>query len=81
MNAPADNPPPLILVPTAHIWGQNDALYPDFGPVLSRMCDRETRVVVVHGGSHEVPGSKDPNAVTSAVHAIRRTVERALGAM
>ena len=67
-----------IEVPTAHVWGANDELYPDFGPVLSGLCRGEVRNVVVHGGGHEVPGVRDQGAVRSAVRAIRRTVEMAV---
>lgn len=70
----------LIEVPTAHIWGANDQLYPTFGPVLSKLCKIETRAVFIHDGGHELPGSKDRESVSSAVKVIRRTIERALSA-
>ena len=70
----------LIEVPTAHVWGANDGLYPEFGPVLSGLCRGEVRSVVVHGGGHEVPGRRDAEGVGRAVRAIRRAVEMALEA-
>lgn len=66
-----------IGIPTAHIWGSNDALYPTFGPVLSELCTRENQEVYIHDGGHEIPGPKDLEAVKAVVAAIRRTIERA----
>ena len=70
----------IIEVPTAHIWGAHDELYPDFGPVLSRLCRKDIRTDFVHQGGHEVPSSKSPDTVSSVVRVIERTIERALEA-
>ncbi|KAI0552829.1 serine hydrolase FSH [Xylaria curta] len=68
----------IIRIPTAHIWGANDQLYPTFGPVLSRLCCSDLRSDYIHDGGHEIPGPKDPKAVIKAVHVINRAIERAL---
>ena len=70
----------VIEVPTVHVWGRNDVLYPTFGPVLSELCKEDVRTVVVHEGGHEVPGTRVPKAVIDAVKAIRRMVEMAMKA-
>ena len=70
----------VIDIPTAHIWGENDQLYPSFGPVLSQLCKKDLRADFVHQGGHEVPGSKSSDAVANTIRAIKRTIERALTA-
>lgn len=67
----------VIDVPTAHIWGANDHLYPTFGVVLSQLCKEDKRSVFVHEGGHEIPGPKDPDALQKAIRVIKRTIERA----
>ncbi|KAA8564178.1 hypothetical protein EYC84_011125 [Monilinia fructicola] len=67
-----------IHIPTAHIWGANDNLYPSFGPILRDLCDSELREEFVHEGAHEIPGSADKKGVASATRIIKRTIERAL---
>ena len=66
----------LINIPTANIWGANDKLYPDYGPVLKMVCRADVAETFVHQGGHELPGSKDETAVTSSVRIIKRTIER-----
>ena len=68
----------VIDIPTAHIWGKNDQLYPTFGPVLSRLCKQGMRVDFLHEGGHELPRGNVKGEVEGAVLAIRKTVERAL---
>ncbi len=67
----------LLDLPTAHIWGRNDREYPTFGPLLSELCKREVRRVVVWDGGHEIPGLRDKGAVGEAVRAIKETIRRA----
>lgn len=67
----------IIDVPTAHIWGRADEIYPTFGPVLSKLCKIASREIYVHDGGHTIPGAGDMYAVKSCVNAIRRTVELA----
>jgi predicted esterase len=67
----------IIDIPTAHIWGKNDDLYPTFGPVLSKLCAQNEREDFVHDGGHEIPGPKDPKAVARTVQIIKRTLARA----
>lgn len=68
----------VIEIPTAHIWGKNDQLYPNFGPVLSGLCKKSVRAHLLHEGGHEVPGPKYPDALKDAVRCIERTIKRAL---
>ncbi|KAK6598098.1 ef-hand calcium-binding domain-containing protein [Botrytis cinerea] len=68
----------IIDLPTAHIWGCNDQLYPTFGPVLTDLCRRDLREIFIHQGGHEIPGPDNKTAVAEIVKIIRRTVERAL---
>ena len=68
----------VIDIPTAHIWGKNDDLYPTFGPVLSQLCKQGMRVDFLHEGGHELPRGNVKGEVEGAVLAIRKTVERAL---
>ncbi|MCJ1352681.1 MAG: hypothetical protein MMC33_002665 [Icmadophila ericetorum] len=70
----------LIEIPTAHIWGANDQLYPTFGPVLSKLCKKETRAVFIHDGGHELPASEDKQAVGKSLEVIGTTIERAQSA-
>ena len=67
----------VIEIPTAHIWGTNDDVYPTFGPVLSKLCKRDNRAEFIHSGGHDIPGPKNQEEVLKAVHAIKRTIERA----
>jgi len=66
----------LIEIPTVHIWGRNDRIYPNFGPVLSRLCKGAEREELVHDGGHEIPGAKDMDTVEAAAKLINRTLER-----
>ncbi|PVH96912.1 hypothetical protein DM02DRAFT_730921 [Periconia macrospinosa] len=66
----------VIQLPTAHIYGTKDDIAPTGGKDLSHVCDALVRTVVVHQGGHEIPRKE---AVTEAVHAIRRTLLMAGG--
>ncbi|KAI0435007.1 serine hydrolase FSH [Xylaria sp. FL1042] len=63
-----------IRVPTAHIWGSNDATAPSGGQALSEICDAETRLTLIHDGGHEVPRG---DHLTEACHVIRRVLQQA----
>jgi len=67
----------IIVIPTAHIWGSHDTMYPTFGPVLSRVCKSSQREMFIHEGAHEVLGAKDPNSLQKLVTIINRTIARA----
>ena len=68
----------VIKIPTAHIWGANDNLYPSFGPVLKDLSVSDLRQEFVHQGGHEIPGPRDRNGVSNSVRIIKRTIEKAL---
>ena len=68
----------IISIPTTNIWGANDRLWPGRAIALSEMCKSTWRTVYIHDGGHEIPNSKSKTAVTSIVHAIRRTVDNAM---
>lgn len=74
---PAKDGVPLRL-PTSHIWGRNDSLYPGTSETLSALCDPPSRSIFVHDGGHNVPNTKANEDVLGAVRAIRRTIDRAL---
>ncbi|KAI1355426.1 serine hydrolase-domain-containing protein [Xylaria sp. FL0043] len=63
-----------IRVPTAHVWGSNDATAPSGGQDLFEICDAETRLVLIHDGGHEVSRG---HYLTEACHVIRRVLQRA----
>jgi predicted esterase len=67
----------IIQIPTAHIWGATDQLYPTFGPVLSKLCRSDRRFVYIHPGGHEIPGPKDPQQVQETIVVIEKTIEGA----
>lgn len=68
----------IISIPTAHVWGSQDTLWPGRALALSEMCSSNMRTVYIHDGGHEVPGSKSKAAVTGTVHVIRKTIDQAL---
>ncbi|KAI1480127.1 serine hydrolase FSH [Daldinia eschscholtzii] len=43
-----------IRIPTVHVWGENDPLFPT-SVQLTGLCDPYIRKIQVHKGSHEVP--------------------------
>lgn len=67
----------VIDIPTAHIWGANDQLWPNFGIVLSKICRKDHRTVFIHEGGHEIPGPKNQDELLQAIRAIKRTIEYA----
>ena len=70
---------PLIKLPTAHVWGRNDTLWPGASETLCGLCEEDMRAVFVHDEGHDVPGARAKEAVQGAIRVIRRTVDRALG--
>jgi pimeloyl-ACP methyl ester carboxylesterase len=69
--------PPVIRLPTAHIWGRKDSQYAAESEVVLGYCDKLQRVAYVHGGGHEIPGPRAKDDVQGAVRAIRRVVDMA----
>lgn len=46
----------VIKIPTVHIWGETNCLYPFFGPILSNLCKGSwRREIFIHKGGHEIP--------------------------
>ena len=68
----------VIEIPTANIWGSNDALYPGTSEILSELCRSEWNATFRHEEGHGIPGAKARVALIGSVRAIRRTVDRAL---
>ena len=66
-----------IGIPTAHVWGENDASAPGQGKLLSELCEPGKRATAVHMGGHSVPGVKDKRDLDAAVKAIKRAIEKA----
>ena len=70
----------LIPVPTANIWGQDEGEFSGNSKQLAGLCQSQGRVIFIHKGGHEVPGSRSRDAVTASVNAVRRTIQTALHA-
>ena len=66
-----------IGIPTAHVWGENDAAAPGQGKLLSLLCDGASRSTAVHSGGHSVPGPKEKRDLEAAVRAIKKAVVKA----
>lgn len=68
-----------IAIPSAHIYGRNDDLWPGSSETLSSLCLEELRSVYVHQGGHEIPGSSGSSRgdLAGTVHVIRRAVDKA----
>ncbi|KAM0163277.1 hypothetical protein ACHAQE_003391 [Botrytis cinerea] len=64
----------LIHIPTAHIWASNDETSLDGPKVIASLCAPDMRSIFVHDVSHAIPGDRDIQAVTDAVHTIRRAI-------
>lgn len=69
---------PRLRLPTAHIWGKNDTLWPGTSEVLCELCEEGERTVFVHEEGHDIPGARAKEAVQGSLRAIRRTVDNAL---
>ncbi|KAI1651120.1 serine hydrolase FSH [Daldinia loculata] len=61
-----------INIPTVHIWGAEDKIEPGQALALSRLCRSENRYEHIHGGGHEVPGSRDKEGLIESANVIRR---------
>ncbi|KAI1662267.1 serine hydrolase FSH [Daldinia decipiens] len=60
-----------INIPTVHIWGAEDKIEPGQALALSRLCSSDNRYEYIHGGGHEVPGSRDKEGLIESVNVIR----------
>ena len=68
----------VIHMPTANIWGASDPENPTYGLPLSRLCSARLRTSFIHSEGHEVPGSRNQDAMSGMLGCIRGTFERAL---
>ncbi|KAJ5692409.1 serine hydrolase FSH [Penicillium macrosclerotiorum] len=66
----------LLTLPTTHIWGSNDEIWPGSSEILYEACEESQRNVSVHTEGHDIPGTRAKEAVQDAVRAIRRTLDR-----
>jgi Serine hydrolase (FSH1) len=62
---------------TAHIWGRNDTLFPGTSDVLYALSDPKLGSIFLHDEGHSIPAARSKYAVSGAVKAIRRAVDRA----
>lgn len=67
----------VINIPTVHVWGRVDKGELEFPPDLLRLCRKEVRETYEHEGGHEIPGTKDKEAVAVIVQKMRRAIWRA----
>lgn len=70
----------MISIPTAHIYGAMDSHAPA-AKEFSALCRASVRVVYVHPGQHEVPGSgsrsSSKEVLNRSVNSIRRVISLA----
>ncbi|KAL3473807.1 serine hydrolase FSH [Aspergillus californicus] len=72
---PVGNIPDVCLdLPTAHIWGEEDA-WLETAQIVSRICTAEKRSIYVHQKGHEISGA--PEDVIGMVKAINRALAMA----
>ena len=69
---------PLLNLPTAHIWGRNDTVWPGSAEGLYVACHEPLRQMYVHDEGHNIPGAGAKEAVQGSVRAIRRTIDQGL---
>jgi predicted esterase len=67
-----------LMLPTAHIWGRNDLLWPGSSENLWRLCDPGQQSMFLHDEGHDIPGPRAKDALLGSVRVIRRTLEKAL---
>lgn len=68
----------VIGIPTAHVYGLNDGTEPRIGIALAGLCNAKLRSVYVHSGGHEIPASRDREALFGTVSCVQRTIDKAL---
>ena len=66
----------IIQIPTAHIWGANDDLEPGQPEALTRWCESDNRLTFIHQGGHEIPSSRDQEALVRSARIIRQAIDR-----
>ena len=75
---PKDPQAARLRLPTAHIWGRNDTLWPGTSEVLCELCEEGEKLVFLHDEGHDIPGARAKEAVQGSLRVIRRTVDNAL---
>jgi hypothetical protein len=65
----------VIKIPTAHIVGKKDSLYPDC-MALHGLCEKSNSLLYDHGQGHEIP--RDPNRRNAMAAVIKSTMDRAV---
>ncbi|TGO63083.1 hypothetical protein BCON_0015g00110 [Botryotinia convoluta] len=68
----------LINIPTAHIWDTDDSVSLGASQELWNLCEDDKRWRFLHGEGHEIPNSRDREAVFEITKVIRRAVEMGL---
>ncbi|KAI2621829.1 serine hydrolase FSH [Hypoxylon sp. NC1633] len=63
-----------IRIPTVHVWGERDPLFPT-STQLAGLCDPYIRKIQVHGGAHEVP--RDGKELTELAELVEWCIQRA----
>ncbi|KAI0110220.1 serine hydrolase FSH [Daldinia grandis] len=63
-----------IRIPTVHVWGENDPLFPT-SVQLTGLCDPYIRKIQIHKGSHEMP--RDEEGLSELVSLIEWCIQRA----
>ncbi|KAI9648918.1 hypothetical protein NHQ30_001484 [Ciborinia camelliae] len=67
-----------ISIPTANIWGKNDARHAATALALSNICTPSINENFIHENGSTIPGSSSENDLIKAVQAIKKTAYRAV---
>jgi len=70
----------IISIPTANIWGANDARHAAAAKALSMFCNPALNENVTHSNGSTIPGAAAEDDLIMAAQAIRKTVSRAVPA-
>lgn len=68
----------LIDIPTVTIWGRNDKVHANHAASVTKLCNQELGMEVVHSLGSSIPSAADEDALVSAAQAIRVTADRAI---
>lgn len=67
---------PLLQLPTAHVWGRNDSVWPGSSEKLCALCQDPHKKVYIHDEGHSIPSGRE-EAVQGCVRVIRRVIDQA----
>lgn len=68
----------VLHLPTAHVWGKNDARNPSWGPELAKLCSSQLATTFIHERGHDIPSWHDQASLERTVQCIQRTIDKAI---